>query len=289
MVRRFSLLAASVVLAISAAGYMLAAERATFILIDGERKSGTVVFHTPSRENLINGNLNLGTDNGREQTFPVDQVAVIDFVGGRPSPVEVQELPADNTNLLVLRSGDSQRGRLVNLVGGDTVRWQNEAGQQQQYAIRDVARIYLNPDRARTAMNLNGGAGTAVGTAGTAATALEPGAIRIAANQPWTNTGITVKKGDRVAFRATGQIAFGQSPGQTAGPDGSGDLKNPNYPVPIMPVGGLVGKVGNTAPFPIGSNTQPIVMPADGQLMLGVNDNELGDNGGFFSVVVTKQ
>jgi len=51
----------------------------------------------------------------------------------------------------------------------------------------------------------------------------------------------------------------------------------------------LIGKVGAMAPFPIGSNTQPIVMPADGRLMLGVNDNELGDNSGFFSVTVTKR
>jgi hypothetical protein len=50
----------------------------------------------------------------------------------------------------------------------------------------------------------------------------------------------------------------------------------------------LIGKVGNSAPFPIGSNTQPIVMPADGRLMLGVNDNDWSDNSGFFSVVVTK-
>ena len=56
-----------------------------------------------------------------------------------------------------------------------------------------------------------------------------------------------------------------------------------------MPVGGLIAKVGNTAPFPIGSNTQPIVMPADGRLMLGVNDNELGDNSGYFTVAVNKQ
>ncbi len=55
-----------------------------------------------------------------------------------------------------------------------------------------------------------------------------------------------------------------------------------------MPAGGLIGKVGNSAPFPIGSNSQPITMPADGRLMLGVNDNEIGDNSGAFSVVVTK-
>jgi hypothetical protein len=55
-----------------------------------------------------------------------------------------------------------------------------------------------------------------------------------------------------------------------------------------MPVGGLIAKVGNSAPFPIGGNTSPIRMPANGRLMLGVNDNELGDNSGFFSVTVQR-
>jgi hypothetical protein len=30
-------------------------------------------------------------------------------------------------------------------------------------------------------------------------------------------------------------------------------------------------------------------MPVSGRLMIGVNDNDLSDNSGFFSVVVAKQ
>ena len=56
-----------------------------------------------------------------------------------------------------------------------------------------------------------------------------------------------------------------------------------------MPVGGLIGRVGNSAPFPIGSNTQRIRMPADGTLMLGVNDQNLGDNSGYFTVTITER
>jgi hypothetical protein len=61
-------LIATVALATCAGVYAQAAERATFILTDGERKSGPAVFHTASRDNLINGNLNLGAD----LTFPAD-------------------------------------------------------------------------------------------------------------------------------------------------------------------------------------------------------------------------
>jgi hypothetical protein len=215
----------------------------------------------------------------------MSQVAVIDFVGGRPSRPELQALPSDSgSHVLVLRNGVTQQGRFINMVGGDTVRWQNEAGEQQQFAIRDVSRIYLNPQSARTVWNVGGGGrNAAVGTAGTA---LQPGAVRVEANQPWTDTGITVKKGERYIFQSTGQIQW--VPGQTAPPDGNDTVRRPDYPVVAMPVGGLIGRVGNSAPFPIGSNTQPILMPANGRLMLGVNDNDWSDNSGFFSVVVTK-
>ena len=91
-----------------------------------------------------------------------------------------------------------------------------------------------------------------------------------------------------MSFQGTGTINFGQGNGQSAGVDGKSDTRSPNYPVSAMPVGGLIGKVANSAPFPIGGNQQAIRMPVNGRLMLGVNDNEMGDNGGFFSVVVTK-
>ena len=284
MIRRFVSTAALV--ASVGVSVLAGAERATFILTDGERKSGPVVFHTESRENLINGSLNLGAADGKEQAFPVDQVAVIDFVGGRPQRAELQALPSDSgTQVLVLRTGGAQQlGRFINMVGGDTVRWQNQAGEQQQYAIRDVSRIYLNPQSARTIWNANGAGQRSVATSGTL---LEGGATRVEANQPWTDTGISVKKGDRVAFRATGQIQWVQS-GENAGPDGNDSVRRQDYPVTAMPVGGLIGKVGSSGPFPIGSNTQSIVMPAAGRLMLGVNDNVWTDNSGYFSVVITR-
>ena len=263
--------------------YALAAERATFILTDGERKSGQVVFHGSDRENLINGYLNLSNDTGGpEFTFPIGQVAVIDFAGGTPSQAELSQLPPSG-HLLALKSGQQQQGTFVNMIGGDTLVWRNQSGETQHYALSDVSRVYLNPQSARTAFNYNGAAATAaVGTSGT----VPPGAVLVQANQVWNDGGINVKKGDRVAFNTTGQVSFAQ--GQTAGPDGNGTVRRPNYPVPVAPVGALIGRVGTGTPFPIGSNSQPIVMPNDGRLMLGVNDDEYGDNTGAFTVTVTK-
>jgi hypothetical protein len=265
-------------------GYALAAERATFILTDGERKSGQVVFHGDQRENLINGYLNLSNDTGGpEFTFPIGQVAVIDFVGGTPPQAELTQLPASG-QFLALRNGQTQPGTFVNMIGGQTLVWRNQSGDTQQYALSDVSRVYLNPQSARVAFNATGTAATAnaVGTAGT----LPPGTVLVQANQPWTDGGLTVKKGDRVTFNTSGQVMFAQ--GQSAGPDGSGAVRKATYPVAAMPVGGLIGRVGTGAPFPIGSNSQPIVMPNDGRLMLGVNDDEPGDNSGAFTVAVSK-
>src|SRR5262245_48958285 len=276
----------STVALVACAGlYALAAtERATFILTSGKRKSGTIVFHGGQNENLINGDLNLGQDNAKDLSFRMDQVAVIDFVGGRPANDEIAKVPPSG-QYLVTRDGNGQAGTFVNMINGDTLIWRNQDNQEQRFALRDVRRIYLNPDSARVAFRYNG-TPAAVGTAGQ--TTLAPGAVRVEANQPWTDSGIDVRAGDLITFQATGTINFGPNAGQSSGVDGKSDTRSPNYPVSAMPVGGLIGKVANSAPFPIGGNQQGIRMPANGRLMLGVNDNELGDNNGFFSVVVSK-
>jgi hypothetical protein len=266
--------------------FAAAADRATFIMRDGSRQSGTIASVSPSGENIIGMQFHIITDNGQQVSFPTSQVAAIDFAGGTPSQSEVNELPTTSgENFLVLRNGTGQTGKLEQLLRGDTLSWINDAGQKQQYAIHDVARVYFDVPAARTAMNLP----TPTGAVGTTGTVAQPGAVQVQANQQWTDTGVTVKKGDRVAFQTSGEIRWGQSPDQTAGPDGNGSMRNPAYPVPVAAVGALIGRVGNSAPFPIGSNNQPIVMPADGRLYLGVNDNEVGDNSGAFSVIVSKR
>jgi len=285
MVRRFILLTTLV----AAAGAYVAAQSvpATYILTDGSRKTGTMGFYGDKQENLIGGYVGLDTPNGRER-YKVEQVAAIDFTsGGQPPANEVSQLPGDNnSHVIVLKDGYAQKGRLTGLVAGN-VHWQNEAGAAQQYAISDVQRIYLNPGSARQALNATSSSTpAAVATTGQTANG---GTVTVNANTAWTDTGITVKKGDRVSFQTTGQISFGQSAGQTAGPDGNGGSMNPGYPVPVVGAGALIGKVNNSAAFPIGSNSQPIVMPADGRLYLGVNDNQVGDNSGAFTVAVKKQ
>jgi hypothetical protein len=98
---------------------------------------------------------------------------------------------------------------------------------------------------------------------------------------------MTVKKGDRVYFSGNGQITVG--PGFVATVDGSATAgPRAGLPVAAMPAGGLIARVDNGAAFPIGGNSQAIVMPANGRLYVGVNDDNFGDNSGFFAVTVRK-
>jgi hypothetical protein len=284
MVRRF-ISAAAVV---TCAGlYAFAAEQVTFVLNTGERRSGEVIVAGPDGANYVNGQLNLSG-----QPIPLDQVAVIDLTGGTPSALELSRVPQSSAQAVVLRSGHAQAGKFVNIIRGDTLLWENGAGQQEQYPLRDVSRIYLNSQNARAAYNAPGLLpATAVpapaATSGQAQN--QPGGVRVHANVPWNDTGITLKSGDMVTFRTTGQVNFGESAGQTAGPDGNPAAHSASYPISALPAGTLIGRVGNSAPFGIGSNAAPIRMPAQGRLLLGVNDNEVNDNSGYFSVVVTKQ
>jgi hypothetical protein len=281
------------VLVACAVGIVAAVEttRATFVLTDGSTKSGQLGYHGNGPELLINGSVRLGNDTGGpEFVYPISQVAAIAFVPGQPPQSELSRLPSSG-HMVVLRNGDVQQGTFVNMIAPanqpEALVWTNQSGQTQNIPLSQIARIYLNPESARLAFNYNGP--TASGAVGTSGQVAAPaGSVQVQANQAWNDGGLTVKKGDRVTFNTAGQISFGANGGMTAGPDGNPSIRKQDYPVPAMPVGGLIGRVGTGAPFPIGSNSQPIVMPNDGRLMLGVNDDELGDNSGAFTVTVAK-
>jgi hypothetical protein len=281
----------AIVLIASAGLYTLtAAERVTVVLTNGERRSGEVVATGNDSAAFVGGQFRL-IENGQEQAIPIEQIAVIDFTGGTPSPLELSRVaPNTGGQTAIMRSGHAQAGKFVNVVRGDTLLWESR-GQQEQYPIRDVSRVYLNPASARSVYNVErerGGVAVGSGT-GTSGTLTGGTTINVPANQAWTDSGITVNSGDRVMFQATGSINYGQSAGQTATPDGGGERRS-NYPDPSVPVGALIGKVGNNGtPFAIGNQRQALSMPASGRLFLGVNDNERGDNSGAFSVIVAKQ
>jgi hypothetical protein len=266
---------------------LFATERATFILTDGARINGAVVARTVTGANVSRGNFALSVGN-REMEIPMSEVAVIDFAGGKPSTAELNGLVGMPQQVIVFRNGRSGVGRLVNLVG-DSVRWRYEPGGTEDIPMREVRRIYLDPGAGRDVFEAaidRWPADSGVGRAEYANVLSPPAGFQVPARWEWADTGITVRKGDLLTFAASGEIAFGHKSTQIASPDGTPVPKRDSYPVPAMPVGGLIGKVGRSDPFPIGSNTNAIRMPADGRLLLGVNDNHRGDNSGTFFVVV---
>lgn len=120
--------------------------------------------------------------------------------------------------------------------------------------------------------------------------------VTVDVSREWTDTGLTVRKGDRLVFWATGEIRARASAEQTAGPDG---IEPSAYRVGK---GGLVGRVADSKAFDVGARTHliwkgayrshrlvtppPIEMKGDGPLRLGVRDWKPGRFEGTFMVSI---
>jgi hypothetical protein len=264
-----------------------AATRATFIMTNGQRVSGDLVFHGGQSNNMIDNQLNLGND-GKEQSYPMDQVAVIDVAGGNPSQDELSRA-LTSSQAMALRDGSVQSGQFVNIQNGTTLIWRNDAGQEQRYGLDTVARVYLNTQSARRLFNFSPAASPSVGTTGATAAVTRArrsgNAIVVPGNQPWVDTGIQVNAGDQVTIRVAGQVSTVQG-AAAVGPEGKTGQTSDKYPMPTMQAGALIGRVGTGQPFSIGSQQTPIQMQSGGTLQLGINDDFFGDNTGAFAVTV---
>ena len=142
--------------------------------------------------------------------------------------------------MLVMRDGAMRTGILLDFIGGDTIRWRNDSGGEENIAIRDARRIYMSTPAARAIFNRPGADGSASGTgstAGVAETAVLPDGpgVAVRGNQTWTDAGFSVQIGERYRFSATGKVAYSTGPGQIATAGGDGSVKDPALPVPPCP------------------------------------------------------
>ena len=111
--------------------------------------------------------------------------------------------------------------------------------------------------------------------------------MAIPANPCWTNTNRSVRQGQRVTFNGSGEIQLSADGNDIAGVAGSRTGRTaPNAPIPGALAGALIGRVGNSRPFGIGDQQSALAMPASGQLWLGINDDNCGDNRGQFRVQI---
>jgi hypothetical protein len=91
-------------------------------------------------------------------------------------------------------------------------------------------------------------------------------------------------------FEAEGTIQMSSSGADTATASGSASARRaPNSPVSSHPAGGLIARIGNSAPVYVGDRTTRLRAPVGGRLYLGVNDDHLADNSGEFRVSITIQ
>ena len=214
--------------------------------------------------------------NGNERQIAQNDVAVIDFVGGSVSDADWASFTG--TSKIVLRSGQTLDGQLTDIGGTSPLRLSiRTANGERDLSSNEVARIIISrPDNVAT------------GTSGAAAAAAPAvaGAITVQATQPWTSTGITVRRGQTITFQTTGEVQLSGDANDIATPDGSKSARYAaNAQMKQVLAGALIGRIGNGAPFAIG-NQPTIVAPASGVLFLGVNDDGFADNKGSFQVVV---
>ena len=117
--------------------------------------------------------------------------------------------------------------------------------------------------------------------------------VSVPANDPdGTDTGVDLRRGDRVTVIASGSIYVDDRSGRVT-PDGNRSLSTSrsSYPLPDAGQGALIGYIRltdgrTTRPFNIGSQ-QSFTVPDDGRLFLLVNDDDYRDNSGSFSVRVS--
>jgi hypothetical protein len=95
---------------------------------------------------------------------------------------------------------------------------------------------------------------------------------------------LTVRRGEPLTITSSGQIKIAGNESQAFGPGGASET-HPGNPIPTAQTGTLIGRVGNGAPFVIGT-TNRIQAPAAGQLFLGINDSNFPDNFGNYQVEV---
>ncbi|MDQ1381275.1 MAG: hypothetical protein QOJ71_1994 [Actinomycetota bacterium] len=121
--------------------------------------------------------------------------------------------------------------------------------------------------------------------------------ITIDATRVYTDTGLTLKANEPITIRASGSIRFQDGKVASATPTGfawgrrcteiAGSASSVPWPAPGQRCWSLIGRIGSQAPFEIGA-ARAVKAGAGGKLLLGINDNHVGDNRGAWSVTITR-
>jgi hypothetical protein len=106
-----------------------------------------------------------------------------------------------------------------------------------------------------------------------------------ATNNGWTNSGLVVRKGQRLKISASSRISLGG--GRFATPAGVATIPDNEKLMRNEPTGALIAVIGDdNDDFILIGNRRDFVAQRDGVLFLGVNEGNLTDNTGTYDVVV---
>ena len=101
----------------------------------------------------------------------------------------------------------------------------------------------------------------------------------------WTNTGLVVRRGQRLRISSTGRISLGA--GRFATPGGLPSVPDNDKLMRTEPTGALIAVIGDdNDDFLLISTRRDFVAQRDGVLFLGVNEGNLNDNTGTYDVVI---
>ncbi len=105
------------------------------------------------------------------------------------------------------------------------------------------------------------------------------------ASNGWTNSGLVVRRGQRLRISASGRVSLGSN--RFATPDGLPNIPDRDKLMRNQPTGGLIAVIGDdNDDFIFVGRGRDFVAQRDGVLFLGVNEGNLSDNSGNFDVVI---
>jgi len=105
------------------------------------------------------------------------------------------------------------------------------------------------------------------------------------ASNGWTNSGLVVRRGQRLRINANGRVNLGGGRSSTA--DGLPNIPDRDKLMRNQPTGGLIAVIGDdNDDFIFIGHSRDFVAQRDGVLFLGVNEGNLADNSGAFDVVI---
>ncbi len=118
--------------------------------------------------------------------------------------------------------------------------------------------------------------------------ALIPIRVRVSADNKangWTDSGLMVRKGQKLRISATGRVSLGE--GRFSTPTGLPRVVDTEKLMRNEPTGELIAVIGddNDEFIPVGANRE-FYAPRDGRLFLGVNEGKLEDNAGSYEALI---